>query len=288
MSLISDADLPMTIDGRIYHLNLKPEELADTIITVGDPARVARVSRYFDKIDTQVSYREFVTHTGTLNNKRLSVISTGIGTSNIDIVLNEIDALKNIDFQTKKIRHDVEPLTIIRFGTTGGLQKELGIGDIVCTTGAFGLDNLLSYYQYDSNARQQLMSQALKTQCTLASEAYFFDASPILSSAFSSMGINGLTTTCPGFYGPQDRTLRLAPKIDSLLNQLRNFNFEDEKILNFEMETAAILGLSQLMGHHATSISVIVANRSTGHFTKTPEALVDSMIEKGLEVIQSR
>lgn len=283
---ISQADLPVSESGRIYHLNLKPEELADNIITVGDPDRVSMVSGYFDTIEHQIAHREFVTHTGFLNGKRVSVVSTGIGTSNIDIVINELDALKNIDFKTRQPKEKLTSLQIVRFGTTGGLQSHLAIGELVVTCAAIGLDNLLSFYQSAKDAEAASLVNALSAHIPdLPSRAYYFKADTQLVDKLASLGRVGITLTCPGFYIPQGRTLRAKPLIANLLTRLAEFEYQGQRILNFEMETAALIGLGQTLGHKVTALSVVLANRQQGTFAIKPEKLTDEMIESALKLL---
>jgi uridine phosphorylase len=229
MAKIAESELILNKRGAIYHLNVRPEELAATIITVGDPGRVKAVSKHFDAVEYESEHREFITHTGRIGNKRLSVVSTGIGPDNIDIVINELDALVNIDFETRMIKSQLSHLNIIRLGTSGSLQEDIPVD---------------SYH-------------------------------------------HGISVTCPGFYGPQGRVLRLGLTNPDLIDRLTQFSFGPHRITNFEMETSAIYGLGKLLGHQCLSISAIVANRIKKEFSKNAEAAVDTMIKKSLEIIST-
>lgn len=282
----SDAVLPINKDGRIYHLNLLPDELADTIITVGDPSRVENISRHFDTIEHRIAHREFVTHTGYLSGKRLSVLSTGIGTSNIDIVLNEIDALANIDFRTRRVKSQTTSLAIIRFGTTGGLHKTSGLGSVVVTHSALGLDGLMHFYAGDVDTfEHELEKSFMAYMSNLPIPPYAAKGDDSLLNTFSCMGPQGITMTCPGFYGPQDRRLRLALRYDGLIEKLQHFSFKGLPILNFEMETAAIFSLGKRLGHRCMSIAAVLAHRDKGEFVGDPTPIVNKMIEQGLQLL---
>lgn len=285
MSQLSPSELVLNKDGSIYHLHLLPEHLADTIITVGDPDRVPLVSRYFDEIEVQVSKREFVTHTGRLGRKRLTVISTGIGTDNIDIVLNELDALVNIDLKRREIRPHKKQLSFIRVGTTGGLQEEHAVGSLVSSALTIGLDNLLHYYDYQPDEQADRMRHSFTDRFTnLPSPVYTGSADRELLQQITGNWPKGITLSSPGFYAPQGRCLRLNSRLSStLLDQFADFAFDGLKITNFEMETSALFGLSTLLGHRAISCSVILANRANRTFSKDAAADVDRLIRTVLE-----
>lgn len=280
----SPAVLPLIDSNRVYHLQLAPEELADTVITVGDQERVDRVSRHFDSIEHRITHREFVTHTGYLNGKRLTVISTGIGTSNIDIVLNELDALKNIDLGKREQKAQTQSLTIVRFGTTGGLSTDTPLGSIVVTEAAIGLDGLLHYYERPPARQSQGLEEAfINHMGEIPIKPYGVFADKALVNQFKDLGPQGITATCMGFYGPQDRKLRYQLAYDGLIQRLSTFQYEGLSVLNFEMETAAILGLGQLLGHRCLSIATVLAHRCKDSFVDNVDMYVDKMIEKGLE-----
>lgn len=279
---ISENALMITSKGSVYHLDLKPEEVAENIITVGDPNRVKMVSKYFDKINNKKEHREFVTHTGRIGASRVSVISTGIGTDNIDIVLSELDALWNIDFKTKTVKKNITPLNIIRVGTAGALQASVGVDCIVVSNGAFGLDNLLHFYQQED--KKNKIEIALQKHLELPFKPYYAAGNNELLSKFKMDGFHhGITATCPGFFGPQGRALRLQPTIENLPEKLSAFSYEGRKILNFEMETAGIYGMANLMGHQACSLSAIVVNRATNKFSKDVNASIDTAIRSALD-----
>lgn len=288
MSRIPESELIINNRGAIYHIDLRPEELADTIITVGDPDRVAVVSKYFDKIEVKRQHREFIAHTGYLGKKRITVISTGIGPDNIDIVVNELDALKNIDFDTRTIKSNLTQLNIIRLGTSGSLQADIPVDSLVAGTHGLGLDNLLHYYRLKMNEEeQQLLQQFIAhTQLTGTIQPYITNAGTSLLKHFVNGFHNGITVTCPGFYGPQGRILRLGLSNPTLVENLTSFNYGNHRISNFEMETSAIYGLGKLLGHQCLSINVIVANRVKKEFSKDGNAAVEHLIKTCLTVIE--
>jgi uridine phosphorylase len=290
MKRIAESELILNARGAVYHLDLLPEELADTIITVGDPARVQQVSQMFDRMEVQQQHREFVTHTGYVGNKRLSVVSTGIGTDNIDIVWNELDALANINLGTRTIHSTLSSLKIVRIGTCGGLQGHIDVDDFVVGTHAIGLDNLLNYYRLEQTDEEDLLLQQFVTQTQLNSQysrPYLCAASVGLLKHFVQGFHQGITVTCPGFYGPQGRVLRLGLRQPDLVDSLTKFNYGPYKIVNFEMETSGMYGLSRLLGHSAVSLNVVVANRVTKSFSKNAGAAVDRLIGLVLEKLET-
>jgi uridine phosphorylase len=290
MNSIEASELIINNRGAIYHVNCRPEEIASTIITVGDPDRVKEVSKHFDSIEFKNNHREFVTHTGYIGKKRISVTSTGIGPDNIDIVLNELDALVNIDFDTRTIKENLTPLTIIRVGTSGSLQKEITIDSFVASTHGLGLDNLLNFYQHNSNEEEKQILQAFDTHTQLhqgISAPYITGASVAVLKNFVGGFHQGITVTCPGFYGPQGRVLRMGLTHPHLIDRLTSFNFGNHRISNFEMETSAIYGMGKILGHHCLSLSAIVANRISKEFSKDGAAAVENLIVKTLEIISS-
>ena len=290
MQRIAESELIINARGAVYHLDLRPDELAHNIIIVGDPDRVGMVSKYFDKIDVSRQHREFVTHTGTIGKKRITCTSTGIGPDNIDIVLNEFDALVNIDFETRMIRKELTTLNIIRIGTSGSLQADVPVDSWVAGTHGLGLDNLLNYYRFEHNEQEKELLQSFVTQTQLHSQIcnpYISLASPSLLKHFVEGFHHGITVTCPGFYGPQGRVLRLGIRNPELIDSLTNFRFGQHRITNFEMETSAIYGLGRLLGHHCLSLNAIIANRIAKEFTKDAHSLVDGLIRKVLETIST-
>ncbi len=287
---IAPSELVITPKGTIYHLDLHPDQLADTVITVGDPGRVEAVSRYFDTIEHQAAHREFVSHTGRVGSKRLTVLSTGIGPDNIDIAFNELDALANIDFETRTLRPEKKRLNIVRLGTCGGLQPEIPVDSLVASSFGIGLDNLMHYYAYESNPEESFIQGEFIRHAGLEAmpvQPYVAEGAIRLRNHFSDGIHAGMTATCPGFYGPQGRILRLPLAYPHLIDAISSFECRGELIVNFEMETSAMYGLASMLGHYSLSISVIVAQRSTGHFTKDGTAAVDAMIRKCLPLFEA-
>jgi uridine phosphorylase len=273
---IPESELVLNADGSVYHLNLLPEDVADTIILVGDQDRVPEVSKHFDKIEIKKQKREFVTHTGFLKNKRISVISTGIGTDNIDIVLNELDALVHVDLATRQTIENPRKLKIVRIGTSGAIQASNPIDSILVSEAAIGLDNLLWYYQIPANWEVPQMAEALKLPFI---KPYHVQASKELNDAMPQTWMRGTTVTCSGFYAPQGRQLRKQIHNPNFIQDLSSFQIPQSQITNFEMETAGILGLSALFGFEAISINVILANRITHQFSQNPQLKMKEAIE---------
>lgn len=289
MSRIAESELIINNRGAVYHLDLRPEELAGTVVTVGDPDRVAEFSKYFDSIEVRRQHREFVTHTGTVGGKRLTVLSSGIGPDNIDIVMNELDALVNIDFETREIRPELRSLNIIRAGTSGSLQADIPVDSFVASTHGLGLDNLLSFYRPEETDEETQLLQSFVTHVQMQglSTPYITGASPSLLKHFVTGFHQGITVTCPGFYGPQGRVLRLGVRNPQLIDRLTDFSFGQHRITNFEMETSAIFGLGKLLGHHCLALNAIVANRIVREFTKDGKAAVERLILKFLETFKN-
>ena len=285
MSLAA-SEFILNADGSIYHLQLKLENLAKTVILVGDPDRVERVSAFFDNIEFSVKKREFYTQTGTLNNKRISVISTGIGTDNIDIVLNELDALANIDFETKSIKEEKTSLDIVRIGTSGAIQPDIPVDSFVISEMGLGLDGLLHFYD-SKNILEPNYAEAFQEQVNWSKEKpypYFVSYDRSLGEKLTSKEtFKGITATNVGFYGPQGRVLRLALQDAEMNDKMHKFSFQNRKITNMEMETSAIYGLSKLLGHRAVSMNAIVANRAKGTFSKDSKATIKGLIQYTLQ-----
>jgi len=288
---IEASELIITDSGKIYHLNLAPSDLAQTVITVGDPDRVAMVSKYFDSVEIRANHREFVTHTGFYKGHRISVVSTGIGPDNIDIVLNELDALVNIDFASRQIKNKKTALEIIRIGTAGGLIPGVPVDSFVISQKAIGLDNMIHYYAHSESFSSNEYIDAFTNHMNwnpLNSRPYIVEADPDLFHRLASeKTIQGTTVTNVGFYGPQGRKLQLELHDESWNSRLENFEFNGEKITNLEMETAAIYGLSKLLGHKAVSMNAIVANRALGEFSRDSQTTIDSLIRYTLDKITS-
>ncbi len=288
MHRIEESELIINKRGAIYHIDLRPEEMANTIITVGDPGRVKEISKYFDKVEVKQEHREFVAHTGYVGKKRITAISTGIGPDNIDIVLNELDALANIDFNTRTIKPNLTQLTFIRLGTSGSLQREIPVDSFVAGTHGLGLDNLLHFYRFENNDEEQQLYNdfMVHTQLSGTVTPYIATASAAILKHFVDGFHHGITVTCPGFYGPQGRVLRMKLANPNLIDQLTTFRFGNRFISNFEMETSAIYGMSKILGHQCLSLNAIVANRVSKQFSKDGVAAVEALIQKGLGIIE--
>ncbi len=270
---IEASELVLNADGSVYHLNILPDDIADIVIFVGDPGRVERVSQHFDRIEVKKSKREFVTHTGYIGDKRLTVISTGIGPDNIDIVMNELDALANIDLEKREIKKKHKSLKIIRIGTSGSLQKDIDVDTIIVSSYGMGFDNLMRFYEYDNSADENILefefsNHIQKESIQLPVTPYIVAGCKKMLQSIGKGYKSGITATCPGFYGPQGRQLRLQAKSTDFLPLLGSFSFNNHRITNFEMETSAIYGLAGLLGHQALSCNVILANRISGEFVK--------------------
>jgi uridine phosphorylase len=287
MNLIESSELIINARGAIYHLDLRPEEIGDTIITVGDPSRVEKVSKYFDQILFKSQHREFITHTGRIGNKTVSVIATGIGPDNIDIVMNELDALVNIDLEKRTINPVKKHLKFIRVGTSGSLQPHIDVDSFVASTYGLGLDNLMHFYPVQQTEIEIELLSNFKAQVQLNPNItpYINSASAFLLAQFTDGCKAGITATCPGFYGPQGRNLRMGLAMPNLNEQLTAFRFGNHQITNFEMETSALYGLASVMGHQALSLSVIVANRLAKKFSTDVDATVEKLIKHTIERI---
>jgi uridine phosphorylase len=288
MPRIAESEMILNARGAIYHLNLKPDEIGNTVFLVGDPDRVKEVSKHFDKIEYKGQYREFITHTGTIGKKRLTVLSTGIGTDNIDITLNELDALVNIDLTTREIKPTLTSLNIMRIGTSGALQSEIPVDSFIASTHGLGIDNLLNFYRLEQNDEEKQLLHSFVTSTQMHSQIgypYIAGASGSLIKHFVQDFYQGITVTCPGFYGPQGRVLRLGISNPELVNRLTQFRFGQHRITNFEMETSAIYGLSRLLGHNCLSLNAVIANRVRKEFSKDGKAAVENLIIKVLEIV---
>ena len=276
---IPASELIINPDGSIYHLNLMPEDIAENIFLVGDQERVSRVSCYFDAVEIEKSKREFVTHTGSKNGKRFTVISTGIGTDNIDIVLNELDALVNIDFNTRQVKEKHQKLNIIRMGTSGSVNPKIDAGSFLKTKYTVGFDGIMKFYaaHQDADFKNEFLENF--TFKNIEPLLYFSEGSTKLLSLFNDGFVEGNTGTFPGFYAPQGRELRLKSIDAEFLDKLKNCGLD-----NFEMETAGIYSFAKLLGHEAISLNCIIANRTTGKFLDNYKNVVDEMIQKTIEI----
>lgn len=278
---IKNSELILNPDGSIYHLHLKPSDVANTIIFVGDQERVGEVTKYFDSIDFEVQNREFKTQTGTYKGTGLSVISTGIGSDNIDIVLNELDALFNIDFETREIKANKTSLSIVRIGTSGALQPDIDVDSFVLSGFAMDINGMLQSYKIDAIKHPTIEAAFVKHTQWSPQKPYpviIQNSSRLEAQLKSEQTLTGLTATCGGFYGPQGRVLRLELQDDSLNHKMDSFEFNGLRVTNFEMETSAIYGLAKLLGHDACSMNAILANRALGTFSKDPQATIDQLI----------
>jgi uridine phosphorylase len=287
MTYFSPTDLIINPDGSSYHLNLRPDQIPDTLILVGDPERVPAVSCYFDEISEIVHKREFVSHLGLLNGQRIGVLSSGIGADNVEIVMNELDALVNIDFQTRQEKSEKRSLKLIRIGTSGSIQSHIPVDSILISTGAIGFDNLAQFYGFDSN---QSISSALLTEWTKAIDyplpLYAAKACASLLAQFAPLSaFHGITLTAPGFYAPQGRTIRMHSIRPDFLQKVASAKLGDQEVTNIEMETAAYYAFAGAMGHEMISLNAILANRITNEFSKDPARQIQNLIEKTIALI---
>lgn len=286
MNPIASSELIINTDGSIFHLHLKPEELADTVVLVGDPGRVETVASFFEKREFMRSSREFVSVTGLYKGKRITALSTGIGTDNIDIVINELDALANIDFETRKVKDRHRRLKILRIGTSGAIQPDIPLGSFVLSHISVGCDGLLNWYEGRENVTHPAMESAFKDHCrwlpSLPSP-YFAAASPLLIDSLKDFTIKGVTISASGFYAPQGRVLRLGLALPDMVERFESFRFEDERITNFEMEGSAIAGLCGLLGHDAATVCCIIANRHLHESQPDYKPMVKKLIEMSLD-----
>ncbi len=285
---MQNSELILNPNGSVYHLNLKPKDIAHDIIFVGDPDRVEKITSRFDSIEFSTQKREFKTQTGTYKGKRLTVISTGIGADNIDIVLNELDALVNIDLGTRTIKNKLTTLNIIRIGTSGAIQADIPVNSFVLSKIGLGLDNMLRSYQNNAVTITDIENAFINhtNWNNQKGRPYAVSCSEKLEKQFeSSIFHKGITATAGGFYGPQGRVLRLAIEDTNLNTKMNTFNHNGIKITNLEMETTAIYGLSALLGHHAISLNAIIANRANGTFSNNPEVTIEKLIDYVLDKI---
>ncbi len=288
MKRFKESELILNNDGSIYHLKLRPEHLADTVIVVGDQGRVPLISKYFEKVEYKIQSREFLTHTGFFNKKRISVTSTGIGTDNIDIVLNELDAIVNIDLE-KRVPHDQhKALNIIRLGTSGALQSDIPVDSLVASAFGLGFDGLMHFYQFDKALLETGMADAFAQHTNWSKNLpypYIFAASEPLLKNLADGLTQGITGTANGFYGPQGRELRIPLAFPELNDQIENFSYQGHCITNFEMETSALYGLGKVLGHNTLTVCNIIANRTRKEYSKDVKKSIDQMIRYMLEKI---
>ena len=286
MRTIPSSELIINGDGSIFHLHLKPEQLADIVILVGDPARVAMIAEYFDTKECEVSNREFLTVTGTYKGKRMTVMSTGIGIGNIDISVTELDALANIDFETRQVKENFRQLTLVRLGTSGAIQQDIEVGEVVFSRTSLGFDGLLSYYEGRDSVCDLDLERAFSEHTGWYEKLpapYFVDADKELFELFKDSTREGITIAAPGFYAPQGRWVRVAPHDKSLNQKIENFKYGERRITNFEMEGSALAGLAALMGHRAATICTIIAQRVAKNACTDYKPFVRRMIEIALD-----
>lgn len=287
MGKMSETDLILNEDGSVYHLNLLPKHISDTIIAVGDPNRVFQVSQHFDDIDFEMNKREFITHTGKYNSKRITVISTGIGTDNIEIFLTELDALVNIDLKTREPKARKKKLRIIRVGTSGAIQEDIPLDAHLISEYAVGFDNLMNFYDLPMDKHEKSIGRAIKKHIGLNFSPYVVKGSESLRDLFKKDMILGNTVTAPGFYAPQGREMRIPARYPKLLESLTYFHNKssDFWLTNLEMETAAYYALGRLLGHEVISLNAIIANRVKNKFSKKHTKTVDDLIKKVLDLV---
>lgn len=285
---IAASELLLNADGSIYHLNLRPEELADTVILVGDPGRVSMISRYMTAIEFTKQSREFVSTTGMYNGKRITVLSTGIGTDNIDIVMNELDAVANIDFNTREVKNEKRSLTLVRIGTSGALQPEIELGTFLLSHYSIGSDGLLNWYAGRDEVTEKEMENALVEHMNWdanLTRPYIVKNSQELISKFEGSTVKGMTISAPGFFGPQGRVLRLPLAMPDMNRNFESFRYGDYKITNYEMEGSAIAGLARKMGHKAITVCCIIANRYRKEAITDYHPYIDKLIKLVLDTL---
>lgn len=290
MSALAEPDLIVNADGSVYHICMKPEDLADTVIVVGDPQRVHEISDHFTGIDHRASNREFISQTGYYHGKRITALSTGIGTDNCDIVMHELDALANFDLKTRIQKPAHRKLSVIRIGTSGSIQADVPVNSFGLSTHAMGLDNLLHFYKGTPEIIDREMTEAFTAHAPWPkdlSTPYFIPGSERLINLFKPFSVSGITATAPGFYGPQGRFLRLPLTDPDMIKKLQSFSFKGHRIVNFEMETSALYGLGALMGHDMVTICTLIANRATGDYNPDHKKVVNDLIALVLNVITS-
>ena len=292
MNKIPSTELLLNPDNSVYHLNLHPHQIAEDIIMVGDPGRVKTISNYFDRIEHQSENREIITHTGMLNGKRLTVLSTGMGTDNIDIVINELDALVNIDLDKRILKENQRSLNLIRLGTSGALQEDIPVDSFVVSEYGLGLDGLMNYYEFHQTEEETELLKQFYQQTNYSktfAQPYFVKANKALFDLLNN-GDNfysGITATAPGFYGPQGRKLRIDLKYPDINEKLNSFKHNELQVVNFEMETSALYGLSRALGHHACTVCAVIGNRFTKESSKNYKASVKELIELTLQRLTS-
>jgi uridine phosphorylase len=287
---MKESDLIVNSDGSIYHLKLKPDEVPDLVLVAGDPARITGISNHFEKIAFKRQNREFVSHLGRFNGRQILALSTGIGPDNIDIVMNELDALANIDLSTRKPKQDHRSLAIVRLGTSGTLHADIPIGALVTASHGLGLDGSLNFYRELEEITEKELTGEFIRQCSWPAflpSPYIIPGTSPLVQKLSVEGITGITATAGGFYGPQGRQLRLHSSYPGMLDAMAGFIYREHRIINFEMETSSLYGLGKMLGHQVASICVLLANRATGEYTRSVKDLEEKLIKYVLSVLTS-
>lgn len=285
MPTYSETDIILNPDGSIYHLNLKPEHISDKVITVGDPSRVHRISRHFDSIDFEMNKREFITHVGKYKSKRITVISTGMGTDNVEILMTELDALVNIDLKKREPKKEKKRLSIVRIGTSGSIQEDIKSGTHILSEYGIGLDSLICFYAMEMEGFELQVAEKLKATIGLPYLPYCVKGSETLIKKFKDLMTLGNTLTCHGFYAPQGREIRVPIRYPDLIEKLNYFHIDNFWITNLEMETAGYYALAKMLGHDMISLNAIIANRISNKFSKDPNQVIDDLIMKVLERI---
>lgn len=287
MPRIPESDLILNSDGSVYHLNLLPKHISETIITVGDPSRVYRVSQYFDDVEFEMNKREFITHVGKYKGKRVTVISTGIGTDNIEIFFTELDALINVDLKTREPRSRRKKIKVIRIGTSGSLQEDIPLDSHLVTDYAVGFDNLMSFYDLEMDSFEESLGKDIQKKTKIPFTPYVVRGSSLLRKQYAADMVVGNTITAPGFYAPQGREIRLPLKFPKMLEDLGKYRIKsnDFRLTNFEMETAGYYAMARLLGHEVLSVNAIIANRAKSKFSKDPNKVIDGLIKKILSRI---
>ena len=285
---LQDTELILNDDGSVYHIHLKPEHIAENVLLVGDQGRVAQISRHFNKIEFKISNREFNTHTGEYKGKRITVLSTGIGTDNIDIVINELDAAVNIDLKTRQLKSERKSLNLIRLGTSGAIHPDILPGSFCISEFGLGFDGLVYYYNYEFSDIEKELSEKINQHLNWnpsLSRPYIIESSKVLFNQLCQDMVTGITATASGFYGPQGRSLYLMPKDKEINQKLSSFYHNGHRITNFEMETSALYALGKMMGHQCCTTCAIIANRTIKEYSKDHLAVVDNLIEIVLDRI---
>jgi uridine phosphorylase len=290
MKPIPSSELVLNPDGSIYHLKLHPEQLAQKVIVVGDQGRVEEISRHFDQVEHKVQNREFITHTGFYRGKRITALSTGIGTDNIDIVMNELDALVNIDFDLRLPKEKTQALDIVRIGTSGTICEDIPVNSLIASTHGLGFDGLMHFYQFHPKASEIELTNAILEALALpanVNKPYVVEGDADLYTKISAGYLSGITATASGFYGPQGRQIRLEPAIADLNERMQRFRLEQHRITNFEMETSALFGLARLLDHRAATVCVIIANRAREEYNKNYKPVLQQLIGDVLDRLSS-